>query len=105
MNPTRLIWTVIVGTSGLTVYRAIREKSDPIPQLAGIGTTGAILLLLGEIQPKFAASFAVLLAIVFAVNWDQTPMQMGKIESVIMAPDRMPKANPNATLPDLPTLP
>lgn len=102
MNETRLIWTVIIGAAGLTVYRSIRETNDPIPQLAGIGATGAMLLLMAEVQPKLASSFAVLIGIVFALNWEQTKPRSQQITELLTDPNRNPTVQPGISLPPLP---
>lgn len=69
MNPTRTIWVVIGGAGLLTGWRAIRTGTDPIPQWAGIGAAGVMLLFLAEFAPKFASGFSVLLGITFALNY------------------------------------
>jgi hypothetical protein len=71
MNPTRTIWAVIFGAGLLTGYRALRTGSDPIPQWAGIGAAGIMLLFLAEVSPKLASGFSVLLAISLALNYNQ----------------------------------
>lgn len=77
VNPKRTIWTVIFGASMLTGYRALTTQSDPIPQLAGIGAAGIMLLFLAEPAPKLASGFAVLMAITLALNWDIQPRIRG----------------------------
>lgn len=76
MDPKQTVWTMIGGTSLLVGYRALRDGVDPIPQLAGIGATGIILLFVAEAAPKLAAGFAVLVGITFALNWDITPARV-----------------------------
>ncbi len=74
MSEKRLIWTVIFGAAILTGYRALKAgDTDPIQQLAGIGAAGVMLLFLAEVAPKFASSFAVLLALTFALNYRPAP--------------------------------
>lgn len=70
MNPKRTVWVVIAGSGILVGYRALKTGSDPIPQLAGIGAAGLILLFGAEIAPKLASGLAVLLGISLALNWD-----------------------------------
>lgn len=70
MNPKRTVWTVVFGAGALVGYRALKTGGDPIPQLAGIGAAGVILLFLAEPAPQLAAGFAVLLGISLALNWD-----------------------------------
>jgi hypothetical protein len=70
VNGKRTVWVVVGGASLLTGYRAITRGFDPIPQLAGIGASGVILLFLAEPFPKFAASIAVMLGATLALNWD-----------------------------------
>lgn len=77
MNPKRTIWTVVFGASLLVGYRAFRTGTDPIPQLAGVGTAGIMLLFLAEPAPKLASGFAVLMALTLALNWDQLPAMRG----------------------------
>lgn len=72
MDPKRTVWTVIFGAGLLVGYRSLKEGNDPIPQLAGIGATGVILLFLAEPLPKVASGFAVLMGVALALNWDQT---------------------------------
>jgi hypothetical protein len=68
MTPKRTIWVVVFGAGMLTGYRALKTGTDPIPQLAGIGAAGIILLFLAEPAPQLASGFAVLLAITLALN-------------------------------------
>lgn len=70
MDEKRVIWVVIAGTALLTGWKAIRTKSDPIPQLAGIGATGVILLFMAEAAPKLASSFAVLFGVAYAYGYE-----------------------------------
>ena len=73
MDDKRIIWTVLFGAAALTGWRHIRTGSDPIPQLAGIGATGIMLLITAEFAPKLGSGFAILLAITLALNWDTLP--------------------------------
>jgi len=73
MSEKRIVWTVIGGASILVGWRTIRTGGDPIPQLAGIGAAGIMLLFTAEIAPKFASGLAVLLGISLAYNWDKLP--------------------------------
>lgn len=88
MSETRIIWLAIAGTSGLTVWRAIRTQTDPIPQLAGIGVTGVFLLMIAELQPKLASGFAMLFGIAYALNWDQLPALPDTVAEQIDPADR-----------------
>ena len=73
MDSKKTVWSVI-GAAGLLVgYRAIKDGYDPIPQWAGIGATGVILLFLAEPLPKFAASLAVLMGLTLVLNYDNLP--------------------------------
>lgn len=66
----RTIWVVIGGSGVLVGWRALRHGVDPIPQWAGLGAAGVILLFLAEPAPKLASGFATLLGISLALNWD-----------------------------------
>ena len=72
MSEKRTIWAVIGGAAVLTGYRTLRTGSDPIPQLAGIGAAGVMLLFVAEITPKFASGLAVLMGVAFAYSWQPT---------------------------------
>ena len=74
MTPgSRTVWTVLGAVSILVGYRAVTDGYDPIPQLAGIGASGIVLLFLADPFPKFAGSLAMLLAVSLALNWDNIP--------------------------------
>lgn len=70
MKSKRAIWIVIVGGGLLVGWRSLKEGVDPIPQWAGLGAAGTILLFLAEPAPKLASGFAVLIGISMALNWD-----------------------------------
>jgi hypothetical protein len=70
MDGKQTVWVVVGATSILTGYRALTTGFDPIPQLAGIGASGVILLFLAEPAPKFAASLAVLMGLTLVLNWE-----------------------------------
>lgn len=95
MDGKKTVWVVVGATSLLVGYRALSEHYDPIPQLAGIGATGVILLFVAEPFPKFAASLAVLMGLTLALNWDS-------IDRIVPSgPDRDRKDTPEYT----PTVP
>jgi len=73
MSEKRIIWTVIGGAAILVGWRSIRTASDPIPQLAGVGAAGIMLLFTAEIAPKLGSGLAVLMGIALALNWEQLP--------------------------------
>lgn len=89
MKEKRLIWMMVLGTSGLTVWRSLRTKTDPIPQLAGIGAAGVMLLFASEINPKIASGFAVLMSLAFALAWEPT-----QITELPTGPNFRRKINP-----------
>lgn len=72
MNEKRIIWAVVTGTGLLVGWRTVRTGNDPVPQLAGIGATGVILLLTAEVAPKLASAIAVLVGISFTFGWVPT---------------------------------
>lgn len=72
MKEKQTVWIVIFGAGALVGYRALREGNDPIPQLAGIGTAGVILLMLAGPAPKLASGMAVLMGISFVFGYTDT---------------------------------
>jgi hypothetical protein len=72
VSDKRLILTVGTGLALLIGWRALRTGTDPIPQLAGTGAVTLALLFAAEAAPKLASGFAVLLAVAFALNYQQT---------------------------------
>lgn len=66
----KTVWVVIGGATILVGYRALTDGYDPIPQLAGLGAAGVILLFLADPFPKFAGSLATLLGVSLVLNWD-----------------------------------
>lgn len=98
MDGKQTVWAVIGGASLLVGYRALNEGYDPIPQLAGIGASGVILLFMADPFPKLASSFAILMGLTLALNWDNIgrlvptgPDKPDVIESETVTPNAGPR--------------
>lgn len=66
MNGKRIVWASIIGLSVLAGFQWIRDGKDPLPQLAGTGAAGFLLLMLAEAgdgAERIAGAFAVLAAL------------------------------------------
>lgn len=89
----RAIWVVIGGGSVLVGWRALRRGVDPIPQWAGLGAAGVILLFLAEPAPKLASGFAILVGISLAMNWDYNAPAVSNPDNIPVTTVQRPGEN------------